>query len=115
MNGRAALITGADDSPVRRATSTRETGPQVSTSSNTVAVAGLVIWTLPAVLRCMPGTVDQIINVVNILFQPCSSLRCRPSCPLIVGEPFVPPSPPAIQFTPALHDVLLARGLGRPE
>src|SRR6266540_4453831 len=43
MNGRAALVTAAEDRPVRRETSTRETGPWVSTVVNTFAAEGLVM------------------------------------------------------------------------
>src|SRR4051794_22527910 len=101
MNGRAALVTAADDSPVRRATSTRETGPWVSTSSNTVAAAGLVMGALTGVLRGMSGTLGGVINFVKNLILTGLSVRWRPPCPLIAGEPFVPPSTPAVQFDPS--------------
>ncbi|GHG11307.1 hypothetical protein GCM10017567_30740 [Amycolatopsis bullii] len=59
MKGRAALVTAAAERPVRRATSTRDTGPSVRTVVNTVAAAGLVIGALAGALRGMAGRVAR--------------------------------------------------------
>ncbi|GAA3204495.1 hypothetical protein GCM10020216_003890 [Nonomuraea helvata] len=58
MNGRAALVTAADDSPLRLAISTRETGPCVSTMVNTVAAAGVVV---------SRGCMRAIVAVINFV------------------------------------------------
>ena len=60
MNGLAALVTAADERPVRRETSTRDTGPWVSTVVKTVAAAGLVIGALAGALRGMGRRVGLI-------------------------------------------------------
>jgi hypothetical protein len=65
MSGPTALLTAAADSPVRRTTSSRETGPSIKIRVNTCLVAGLISRTR-WVVRMRPSLNDFIDGVQKI-------------------------------------------------